>query len=157
MIDPIRQMFSKPNPNLTDEVHDFITKLAATKIWILAIGVRGTPSMAGIADRAAFIAANRKELSEIGKDDSVFPFNYKRDGVQILPFFTSEERARYFIANGGAGSQTHLFEPYRLRPGFVATPQNEKFELVLDPLSPEEHKLNRDERLLLRSLSKPVE
>jgi len=38
MLDRIRQMFSKPK--LSDEARDFITKLATSDIWILAVGLR---------------------------------------------------------------------------------------------------------------------
>ena len=154
MIERIRQMFSKAKPTLSDEARDFITKLADSDIWILAIGIRGTPAMPSLTDPAAFdvIAANRMELSEVGDDDSVFPFNYERDGRQVLPFFRSEERARHFLDHGGLGDIS-LWQPFRLLAGFVATPENEQFELVLDTASPSERRLSQDERLLLRALS----
>jgi len=157
MLDRIRQVFSRTKPSLSDEGRQFITKLANSDIWILAIGVRGTPAMPSITDPAAIevIAAHRKELSEIGDDDSVFPFNYQRDGRQILPFFSSEERARHFLAHSGFPSDLSLFQPYRLLAGFVATPENDMLELVLDACSPSERRMGKDERLLLRSLSTP--
>ena len=37
-------------------------------------------------------------MSEIGDDDSVFPFNYQRSGRQALPFFSSAERAQHFAS-----------------------------------------------------------
>ena len=155
MLDRIRQMFSKPKPNLSDEARDFITKLATSDIWILAVGLRGTPAIPSITDPAAFdiIAAHRIDVSEIGDDDSVFPFNYEREGKQTLPFFSSEEGARHFAADTGFPNDPTVFQPYSLLAGFVATPENEIFDLVLDPRSPAERKLGRDERLLLRSLS----
>ncbi len=71
MLDRIRQMFSKPK--LSDEAREFITKLATSDIWILAVGLRGTPAIPSISDPAAFdiIAAHRIDVSEIGDDDSV--------------------------------------------------------------------------------------
>jgi hypothetical protein len=61
MFDRIRQVFSKPK--LSDESRDFITKLAAGDIWILAVGLRCTPAIPSVTDPAAFdiIAAHRRE------------------------------------------------------------------------------------------------
>src|SRR5437763_5792474 len=133
MLDRIRQIFSKPKPNLSDEARDFITKLAASDIWILAVGLRGTPVVPSITDPAAFdiIAAHRIDVSEIGDDDSVFPFNYERDGRQTLPFFSSAERAKQFATATGFPTDVTVFQPYCMLAGFVATPENELFELVL--------------------------
>ena len=158
MLTRIRQMFSKPTPSLPDEARDFIAKLAASDIWIVAVGIRGTPAMPSITDPAAFevIAAHRIDVSEIGDDDSVFPFNYERDGRQTFPFFSSKERASHFLADSGFRSDLSMFQPYCMLAGFVATPENEMFELVLDPRSEAERKLGHDERLLLRSLSTPA-
>lgn len=155
MFNRIIQVFSKPKPNPSDDVRDFITNLATSDIWILAVGLRGTPAIPNINDPAAFeiIAAHRIDVSEIGDDDSVFPFNYERDGKQILPFFSSEERAGSFVANSGFQIDLSVFQPYRLMAGFVATPENEMFELVLDPRSSAERRIGHAERLLLRSLS----
>ena len=155
MLDRIRQMFSRPKPRLSDEAHDLITKLVASDIWILAVGIRGTPAMPSITDPAALevIAAHRIDVSEVGDDDSVFPFNYERDGRQVFPFFSSKERASHFLADSGFDTDLTLFQPYCMRAGFVATPENDLFELVLDPRSETERKICLDERLLLRSLS----
>ena len=155
MFDRIRQIFSKPNPKQSDEAHHFITKLATSDIWILAVGLRGTPAIPSITDPAAFdiIAAHRIDVSEIGDDDSVFPFNYEREGRQALPFFSSEERARHFAAEKRFPTNPTVYQPYSLLAGFVATPENDIFDLVLDPCSPAERSLSRDERSLLRSLS----
>lgn len=155
MLDRIRQMFSKPKPTLSDEARDFITKLATSDIWILAVGLRGTPAIPNVTDPAAFdiIAAHRIDVSEIGDDDSVFPFNYERDGKQTLTFFSSDERARQFAVASSFPIDVTIFQPYRLLAGFVAAPENEMFELVLDPRSPAERTFTRDERLLLRSVS----
>lgn len=157
MLDRIRQIFSKPTPSLSDEARDLITKLVDSDIWILAVGIRGTPRMPNITDPAAFevIAAHRIDVSEIGDDDSVFPFNFERDGRQVFPFFSSKERAGHFLGDSGLQSDVSFFQPYCMRAGFVATPENDMFELVLDPRSPSERRLTRDERLLLRSLSGP--
>ncbi len=157
MLDRFLQMFSKPKLNLSDEARDFISTLAASDIWILAIGVRGTPALPCASDPAIYaaVAAHRKELSEIGDDDSVVPFNYEREGRQILPFFSSEERAKHFLANGGLGDIS-LFQPYSLLAGFVTAPENERFELLLDPCSPSERTLTRDERQFLRSVCTPA-
>jgi hypothetical protein len=155
MLDRIRQVFSRPTPSLSDEARDLITKLVASDIWILAVGIRGTPAMPSITDPAAFevIAAHRIDLSELGDHDSVFPFNYERDGRQVFPFFSSKERASHFLADSGFDTDLTFFQPYCMRAGFVATPDNDLFELVLDPRSGTEHKISHDERLLLRSLS----
>ena len=153
MLDRIRQMLSKPK--LSDDAREFITKLASSDIWIMAVGLRGTPAISSVADPAAFdvIADHRIDIAEVGDDDSVFPFNYERDSRQALPFFTTEERARHFATATGFPTDVTVFQPYRLMSGFVATPENDMFDLVLDPHSPAERVLTRDERLLLRSLS----
>ena len=158
MLARIRQMFSKPKPSLSEESRDFITKLAPQHIWLLVVGLRGTPPMPSIGDPAAFemVAAHRIDVSEIGEDDSVFPFNYERDGTRTLPFFSSKERAAAFRADSGFRTDLSLFQPYSLLAGFVATPENELFELVLDPRSEAERRIGHDERLLLRSLSTPA-
>src|SRR5947208_8354418 len=125
MLNRIRQMFSKSK--LSDEARDFITKLATSDIWILAVGLRGTPAIPSITEPAAFdiIAAHRIDVSEIGDDDSVFPFNYERDGRQTLPFFSSEERAKRFAADSGFPTDVTVFQPYSLLTGFVAAPEND--------------------------------
>jgi len=147
-------MFSKPSPSLSDESREFITKLAPSHIWLLVIGLRGTPALPSkLEDAFLMLDAHRIDVSAIGDDDSVYPFNYKRDGAQILPFFNTEERARAF--RSGFRTDLSYFQPYSLLSGFVATPENEIFELVLDPDSPTERRLTKDERLLLRSLSIP--
>ena len=92
-------------------------------------------------------------MSEIGDDDSVFPFNYERDGRQTLPFFSSAERASHFAADISFPTNPTVFQPYNLLAGFAATPENEMFALVLDPGSEAERRIAHDERLLLRSLS----
>jgi hypothetical protein len=155
MFDRIRQMISKPKPSLSDESRDFITKLAPSHIWLLVIGLRGTPAVPSTFTEAAFemLDAHRIDVSEIGDDDSVFPFNYGKDGIQTLPFFTSEERAKAFRDDSGFRTDLSYFQPYSLLAGFVATPENDMFNLVLDPRTPTERTLTRDERLLLRSLS----
>ncbi len=157
MLDSIRRLFSTPKPSLSDEARAFVGKLAASDIWILAVGLRGTPAVPSISDARAFdiIAAHRIDVADIGDDDSVFPFNYERDGRQVLPFFSSKERATHFMRDSGFDVDLSLFQPYGLRAGFVATPENEMFDLVVDARSPDERKLTRDERLLLRSISKP--
>ena len=145
----------KPEVKPPDESRAFITNLAKGDIWILAVGLRGVPVIPNIADPSAFdiIAAHRIDVSKIGDDDSVFPFNCERDGRQILPFFSSEERARHFQVNSGFQVDLSPYQPYSLLAGFVATPENDVFELVLDARSPTERTLTRDERLLLRSLT----
>lgn len=155
MLNRIRQMFGKPQPNLSGESRAFIANLAKGDIWILAIGLRGVPVIPNIADPAAsdIIAAHRIDVAEVGDDDAVFPFNCERDGRQIFPFFTSEERARHFQTDSGFQVDLSLFQPYSLLAGFVATPENDIMELVLDARSPSERILTRDERLLLRSLT----
>jgi hypothetical protein len=156
MLTRIRQMFSKPNPTPSDESREFITKLAPSHIWLLAIGLRGTPAVpSNLEDAFLVLDAHRIDVSEIGDEDSIYPFNFNRDGIQMLPFFTSEERARAFRADSGFQTDLSYFQPYSLLSGFVATPENEIFELVLDPRSPAERRLTKDERLLLRSLSTP--
>jgi hypothetical protein len=153
--DRVREAFSE-SAKVSGETRGFIAKLAASDIWILAVGLRGTPVIPSITDPAAFdiIAAHRIDVSEIGDNDSVFPFNYEQAGRQTLPFFSSEERARYFMTNSGLRIDlSTVFQPYCLLAGFVATPENEIFELILDPGSPAERRLGPDERLLLCSLT----
>src|SRR5262249_7309344 len=143
-------------PLLSDESRDFITRLAPSHIWLLVVGLRGTPSMPAIYGDAAFemIATHRIDVSQVGDDDSVWPFNYSRDGKRILPFFSSKDLTTAFGTDSGFRTDLlTVFQPYSLLAGFVATPENDIFELVLDPRSPTERKLTRDERLLLRSLS----
>jgi hypothetical protein len=154
MLDRIRQMFSKPKPTLSEEARDFITKLAAGDIWILAVGLRGVPAI-NPTDPAAFdiIADHRIDVSEIGDDDAVFPFNYERDGTRTLPFFSSSERAQQFALAAGFPTDLTVFQPYSLLAGFVSAPENDLFELVLDARSPAERTLTSDERLLLRTLT----
>ena len=66
MLDRLRRMFSKSRSGLSDEAREFITKLATSDIWILAVGLRGTPVIPSITDPAAFdiIAAHRINVSE---------------------------------------------------------------------------------------------
>ena len=157
MFSPIRQMFSKPQPELPTESRDFITKLAPSHVWLLVIGLRGTPAVpTDPEDAYLMLDAHRIDVSEIGDNDSVFPFNYKRDGIQMLPFFTSKEGALAFRADNGMRADLSYYQPYSLLSGFVATPENEVFELVLDPRTPSERRFTRDERLLLRALSIPA-
>jgi len=155
MLDSILKIFSKPKSKLSDESRDFITKLAAGDIWILAVGLRGTPAIPSITDPAAIdiIAAHRIDVSEIGDNDSVFPFNFERDGRQALPFFSSAERAQEFATATGFRTEVTVFQPYSLMAGFVSAPENDMFELVLDARSPAERTLTRDEKLLLRSVT----
>ncbi|HOX59114.1 MAG TPA: hypothetical protein P5205_11285 [Candidatus Paceibacterota bacterium] len=112
-------------------------------------------AIASVTDPAAFdvIAEHRIDVSEVGDDDSVFPFNCERGGRQVFPFFTIEERAKQFAGATGFPADVTVVQPYRLMSGFVATPENEMFELVLDAGSPAERILSKDERLLLRTLS----
>jgi len=151
-------MFSKPKSSLSDEAREFVAKLAESDIWVLAVGLRGIPAIPSIADPGAFdiIAAHKFDVSEIGDDDSVFPFNYERKGNQALPFFTSEEKARQFAVANKFPTAPVIFQPYCLLSGFVATPDNDFLDLILDPNSPAERSLSRDERLLLRSLTTPT-
>ena len=144
----------KKKPQLSDEARDFITKLAAGDIWILAVGLRGAPAI-NPTDPAALdtIAEHRIDVSELGDDDAVFPFNYEREGRQALPFFSSSERAQQFASATGFPTDVTVFQPYSLLAGFVAAPENDMFELVFDARSPEERTLTRDERLLLRKLT----
>jgi hypothetical protein len=162
MFDRLRRIYSKPKLGLSDEARAFIGDMAASDVWLLAIGVRGTPAMPSMTEPESFpaalkiLAAHRMELSELGDDDSVFPFNYRREGRQILPFFSSEEIAGHFLANSGFKSDLSAFRPYCLLAGFIAAPQNEKFDLVLDLHSSSERKIDDAERLLLRSLTTAV-
>ena len=114
--------------------------------------------MPSINDPMAFdvIGAHRIDVSEIGDDDSVFPFNYERDGRQTFPFFSSKEGAEEFFAGTNPPPNLTLFQPYCVLAGFVATPENEIFDLILDPDSESEHKISPAERLLIRSVSTPA-
>ena len=155
MLDQFRKLFSAAKPaSLTEESRAFVEKLAPSFIWILAIGIRGTPGIRAIHDPSAWdaVAANRIELVDVGDDDSVFPFNYRRDGRQILPFFSSEDCARQFLASKKWGNIS-FFQPYRLLAGFVTAPGNEIFDLILDPGLPSERRLEPNEKELLRKIT----
>jgi hypothetical protein len=156
MLKRFRQLFSRPGRGLSDESRGFVTSLAEREIWILAIGLRGTPAIPfpSLTDPAAIetVAAHRKDLVEVGDDDSVFPFNYEREGAQVLPFFSTEDRAKHFLAHAGLGDIS-VFQPYRLMAGFVAVPENDVFALVLDPCSAGERTIAREERLFLRQIA----
>src|SRR5687767_2259596 len=110
MFERLRAMFVRPK--LSNESRDFITQLAQTRIWILAIGIRGTPPTPDIADPAwsEAVAAHRVNVSELGDDDSVLPFNYDREGRQVLPFFTSCEGAEGFAANKDFPTSIAVFQ-----------------------------------------------
>ncbi len=153
MIDFLRRLFSRP-PDLSEASREFIEDLASSRIWILAIGIRGTPAIPRFADSEAIamVAAHRKELSELDDDDSVFPFNFEAEGRQVMPFFSSEALAKQFLEHGELGDVS-LFQPCRLLAGFVAVRENEVFYLVLDPGSASEHRITDGERWHLRSLS----
>ena len=161
MFDHFRRMLSTAKKRISAEERDFITNLANSDIWILAIGVHGTPQMPSMTDVGSFPAALkildpvRKELNELGDNDSVFPFNYRCDSRQVMPFFSSEEGANHFLQMSGFDCDLSVFQPFCLPAGFVATPFNDKFDLVLDIRTSSEHKLEDSERLLLRSLSAP--
>src|SRR5204862_7262977 len=94
MLERFLKLFSR-SPGLSNEARAFVEKLAPSYIWILAVGIRGTHASPG-SDTWETIAEHVIELADIGDDDSVFPFNYRRDGRQILPFFSSEDCARQF-------------------------------------------------------------
>lgn len=153
MLNPFHKLFSteKP-PSLTEESRAFIEKLAPSAIWILAVGIRGTPKMPGTSGPEAreVVAAHRIELAEVGSKDSIFPFNYREDGRQILPFFSSEDNARAFLTakKSNVGS---FFKPHRLLAGFVAA--SEKFDPILDPGLPSERRLLPEEKALLRKIT----
>ncbi|NBV24292.1 MAG: hypothetical protein EBS05_20535 [Proteobacteria bacterium] len=157
MLSRLRQIFSKPQPELSAESRDFITKLAPSHVWLLVIGLRGTPSVPlGREDAYLMLDSHRIDVAEMTDDDSVFPFNYWLDGIQILPFFTSKDGALAFRTDSGLRADLSFYQPYGLLSGFVATPENEVFELVLNPHTPSERRFTRDERLLLRALSTPA-
>ena len=69
-----------------------------------------------------------------------------------MPFFSSEERAQQFLA-GKSWGDTSFFQPYRLLAGFVATPENDMFDLLFDAGFSTARRLSHEERLLLRALS----
>jgi len=157
MLDRFFSIFSSPKPALSEETRTFITKLAASDIWILAIGLRGTPAVPPAFNEAAWelIAAHRIDMSEMSEDDSVFPFNFEQDGRQILPFFSTEARAQEFATATSFPDEHCIFQPCCLLAGFVVTPEHDPFDLILDPRSSAERRLEKAERLLLRSLTTP--
>ena len=158
MLQRLRELLSSPGRHLSPESREFIASLANSDIWVLAIGLHGAPAApASLCDPGAIdiLAAHRKDLADLGDDDSVFPFNFDRGGTQVLPFFSSEDRATAFVASGPLGDIS-VFQPYRLLAGFVTTPQNDVFELVLDPGTPAERMIGREERRLLRKLARPT-
>jgi hypothetical protein len=155
MWNQLRNMFSRRRPELSDEARAFITKLAASNIWILAIGLNGIPDIPQGNSSAALEALepHLKPLAEVGDDDSVFPFNYGEGTTQVMPFFSSEERARHYLGDTGLGVDISLFQPYCLIAEFVALPAQDDVELIFDPRTPFERRITRDERLLLRRLT----
>ena len=154
IVDRIRHMLGKSGAGLSDEARLFIESIAAADIWVLAVGIRGTPSIPRIANDRAMdaITDHRIDVSEIGDDDSVFPFNYVERERQLLPFFRSEHRAREFASSLGS-SVVQVFQPLKLLAGFVTSPENDEFDLILDPATPEERRITLAERRLLRSRS----
>jgi len=157
MLDQIRNIFSKPKPGISNEAQQFFIKFAASDVWILAVGMRGAPEIPNASDPSAFeiIASHRIDVTELGENDSVFPFNYERNGQQCLPFFSTEEMARDFIDSLGKGLDPAIFQPFLMRVGFVATPENENFQLVLDPGSACERDISMGERHFIREISNP--
>jgi hypothetical protein len=156
MFNQLRKIFSATNPAaMTDESRAFIEKLAPSYIWILAFGVRGTPSFRALdrESRLDGLAAHRIDLADVGENDSVVPFNYKHGGRQILPFFSSEEFARQYLAAKQLLGDTQVFQPFRLRAGYVTAPGNEKFDPVLDDGLPSERRLQANEKELLRKIT----
>lgn len=141
-------------PAVTDESRIFIEKLAASNIWILAIGMRGRPDLRGLDGpaRRDALAAHRIELADVGPGDSVAPFRYRHDDQLILPFFSSEECARDFQAQLLRGANGP-FQPYRILAGFVTAPGNEKCDLILDPGSASKRRLQPEEKALLRRIT----
>jgi len=158
MLSFIRRLFRNSEPTLSGESRAFIEDLAKGHIWILGVGLRGVPVVPDITHPAGWdiISAHRIDVAELGDDDSISPFNCKRNGKRVFPFFSSEERARHFQANSGYQSDLSLFQPCSLLAGFVATSDSDIFELVLDANSPAERTLTWAERLLLRSLTTPA-
>jgi hypothetical protein len=154
MFNRLSQFFAKSK--LSDEERTFITQLSTSRIWILAVGLRGAPALTSdLNDPENFniIAAHRIDVSEISDEDSVFPFNYYAEDRQILPFFTTVERAKEFAAKTFPPKHLDIFQPYDLLAGFVATPDNDTFRLVLDAGSPAERIISHEQRMLLRSLT----
>lgn len=140
-------------PAVSEDSRIFIEKLAASPIWVLAIGMRGRPDLRGLDGPAKrrVLAAHRIELADVGASDSVIAFNYRQDDRQILPFFSSEDRARDFQAQLMRGG--FPFQPHRLLAGFVAAPDKEKYDLILDPGSISKRKLLPEEKALLRRIT----
>ncbi len=156
MLQRLLEIFLPTGRGLQAESREFIAGLANAKIWVLVIGLRGAPSVSGsLSDPTVIdiLAANYKDLADLGDDDSVFPFNFERDGTQVLPFFSTKEQSQEFMAgfDGGTGP----FQPYELMAGFLAMPQNDDFALVLDAGSPAEREIGHAERRLLRRLARP--
>jgi hypothetical protein len=154
MFSRLSQLLTKSK--LSEEERTFITQLSSTRIWILSVGLRGTPALSSDLndpENLSTIAAHRINASEVTEEDSVFPYNYYADDRQILPFFTTEERAKEFAAKTFRPDELGIFQPCDLLAGFVATPENEAFRLVLDPGSPAERIISHDQRMLLRSLT----
>jgi hypothetical protein len=154
MFNRLGQLFTKSK--LSEAERNFITQLSSSRIWVLAVELRGAPALSPDAndpENFSVIAAHRIDVSEVGEDDSVFPYNYCADDRQILPFFTTEERAEEFAVKTFGPDQLDVFQPCDLLAGFVATPENETFRLVLDPGFQAERIISHDQRMLLRSLT----
>jgi hypothetical protein len=99
------------------------------------------------------IAEYRIDVSEIGDDDSVFPFNYEEGGRHVFPFFGSENSAKHFASTADDPLALSIFQPYALLAGFMTAPENEAFELVFEPRSSLERRISSEERSLLRQMS----
>ena len=145
--------FAKPGANLSEESRTFIASIANAEIWILAIGVRGTPTLPRNLDAVLEVVADHRiDVSEIGESDSVVPFNYEEAGRQLLPFFTTEERAKSYITTINS-SLSGIFQPYPMLAGFVTDPGQGDCDPILDPKSPGERRLSPEECRLMRALA----
>ncbi len=158
MLQRLRDWFLPPGHNLSAESREFVSSLANSQVWLLAVGLRGTPAAPTYLSEPGAIeamAAYQKDLADLEDDDSVFPLNFESDGKQILPFFSSEDLATKFLRAAFKGDPS-VFQPYELLAGFVTAPQNDAFELILDMGSSSQRTITNDERRLIRKLARPA-
>ncbi len=130
---------------------EFVTALAQADVWLLAIGQEGTETGEGLSHDELLdqVAQNRKELSEVGEDDSIVPFIFKRGPSAIMPFFSSVKFAEHFIQTKGPKLGV-VYRPIRMRSGFLTSPELAKHQVVLNVNSRFERPLTGEERESLR-------
>ncbi len=154
---PSRQRTAPPTDPLAalaidpDRSVEFVARLADSRIWLLAFGQQGTPNTERLShdELLGLVAQNRKDLDDVGNEDSIVPFNFRRGSFQVLPFFSSVALAENFLAKENPKIRV-IHRPFRIQAGFLTEPGLDKFRLVLNMDSSSERPLTSDERESLR-------